>query len=194
LWYTTKGGAGSPAASRRRSPSEGPATERGRQRGRGPDRDGATPRGNAAYGGCPPSPAGRSYRRWYAGRDPDTELSSGRSTLQRSASSAFRVDSPRNIMACSMRKSRRVRRRLRSAPLISCLPSSIPPRSSSAHSRRLCYGISVVEAVDGTVLKPPPLFSSPVDFELLNQRLQSFTAWMGVGVEAGDGLVVIKGA
>ena len=67
-----------------------------------------------------------------------SEPSSGRSTLQRSASSALRVDSPRSIIECSMRKSRRVRRRLRSVPLIRCLPSSVPSRSNIAHSRPAC--------------------------------------------------------
>ena len=38
------------------------------------------------------------------------------------------------------------------------------------------------------------LFGGPADLQPLNQCLQSFTAWVGMGVEAGDGLVVVESA
>jgi hypothetical protein len=74
---------------------------------------------------------------------------------------------------------------------------SRPPSRRGVTARiaaRLLYCVSVVEAVNNTILKRPPLFGDSVDPEPLNQCLQSFTAWVGVGVEAGDGLVVVEGA
>jgi hypothetical protein len=63
-----------------------------------------------------------------------SELSSGRSTLQRSVSSVFRINSSCSIIVCNIRKSRRIWKRLRSTSIISCRPSSILPRRSNAHS------------------------------------------------------------
>ena len=40
----------------------------------------------------------------------------------------------------------------------------------------------------------PPLLGGPLDSQPLHQRLQALTAWVGVGIEAGDDLVVVEGA
>jgi hypothetical protein len=63
-----------------------------------------------------------------------SEPSSGRNTLQKSVSSAFRVDSSRNIIAYSIKKFKRVWRKLRSVPFMRYFSFFISPRNNIAYN------------------------------------------------------------